>query len=88
MEAGTHSIWISEQLKEMGHDVIVANVRELRAISHSDRKSDQVEPRSWHGMRGLIRRSCVPLHSGEQHASQQTTEKAKTPMKEKTKTKP
>ncbi len=43
MEAGTHSIWISEQLKELGHDVIVANVRELRAISHSDRKSDQVD---------------------------------------------
>jgi hypothetical protein len=40
MEAGTHSIWISEQLQELGHDVIVANVRELRAISHSDRKSD------------------------------------------------
>jgi transposase len=43
MEAGTHSIWISEQLKELGHEVIVANVRELRAISHSDRKSDQVD---------------------------------------------
>jgi transposase len=42
MEAGTHSIWISEQLQELGHQVIVANVRELRAISHSDRKSDQV----------------------------------------------
>jgi transposase len=39
MEAGTHSIWISQQLQEMGHQVIVANVRELRAISHSDRKS-------------------------------------------------
>jgi len=43
MEAGTHSIWISAQLKELGHEVIVANVRELRAISHSDRKSDQVD---------------------------------------------
>jgi transposase len=43
MEAGTHSIWISEQLQELGHQVIVANVRELRAISHSDRKSDQVD---------------------------------------------
>jgi transposase len=43
MEAGTHSIWISEQLEELGHEVIVANVRELRAISHSDRKSDQVD---------------------------------------------
>jgi transposase len=40
MEAGTHSIWMSEQLQELGHEVIVANVRELRSISHSDRKSD------------------------------------------------
>jgi transposase len=40
---GTHSIWISEQLQELGHEVIVANARELRAISHSDRKSDQVD---------------------------------------------
>ena len=29
MEAGTHSIWVSEQLQEMGHEVIVANVTEL-----------------------------------------------------------
>jgi hypothetical protein len=43
MEAGTHSIWVSEQLQELGHEVIVANVRELRAISHSDRKSDTVD---------------------------------------------
>lgn len=43
MEAGTHSIWISEQLQELGHEMTVANVRELRAISHSDRKSGQVD---------------------------------------------
>ena len=43
MEAGTHSIWISEQLHELGHQVIVANVRELRSISHSDRKSDNAD---------------------------------------------
>jgi hypothetical protein len=30
MEAGTHSIWISEQLQELGHKVIVANVRAVR----------------------------------------------------------
>ena len=38
--AGTDSIWISEQLQELGHQVIMAKVRELRATSHSDRKSD------------------------------------------------
>jgi transposase len=43
MKAGTHSIWISEQLQELGHEVIVANVRELRAISPSDRNSDQID---------------------------------------------
>ncbi|WP_263408568.1 IS110 family transposase [Terriglobus tenax] len=43
MEAGVHSIWISEQLEQLGHEVIVANVRELRAISHCDRKSDDVD---------------------------------------------
>jgi transposase len=43
MEAGVHSIWISEQLEQLGHEVIVVNVRELRAISHSDRKSDDVD---------------------------------------------
>src|SRR5258705_1031647 len=29
--------------RSSGHEVIVANVRELQAISHSDRKSDQVD---------------------------------------------
>jgi transposase len=43
MAAGTHSIWISEQLQELGHEVIVANVRELWAILYSDRKSDGVD---------------------------------------------
>ena len=37
------SIWTSEQRQELGDEGIVANVRELRAISHVHRKSDQVE---------------------------------------------
>ena len=41
MEAGTHSIWISQQLSELGREVIAANVRELGRFSHSDHKSDQ-----------------------------------------------
>ena len=32
-----------EKLQELGHEVIVANARELCAIPHSDRKSDQVD---------------------------------------------
>lgn len=43
IEAGTHSIWISEQLAQYGHEVIVANVTELHAIVRNIRKSDQVD---------------------------------------------
>ena len=43
MEAGTHSLWVSELLHNLGHEVIVANVRGLRAITHNDRKSDRVD---------------------------------------------
>ena len=43
MEAGTHSIWMSEQLREFGHEVLVANVTELHAIVRNINKSDQVD---------------------------------------------
>jgi hypothetical protein len=43
IEAGTHSIWNSEQLARYGHEVIVANVSELHAIVRNIRKSDQVD---------------------------------------------
>src|SRR3982751_2220877 len=45
LETGTHSLWASELLAELGHEVIVAPVREVRALSGSDRKSDQVDAR-------------------------------------------
>lgn len=41
LESGTHSLWVSALLTEFGHEVIVANVRELAAISGSNRKSDR-----------------------------------------------
>ena len=47
MEAGVHLIWISEQLEQLGHEVIVANVRELRAISHSTVRATTWMRRSW-----------------------------------------
>jgi transposase len=31
------------QIRELGNEIVVANVRELRVISHSDRKSDKVD---------------------------------------------
>ena len=65
METGTHSIWVSEQLREMGHEVIVANVRELRAISHSDRKSDTVDGEKIARYAQVDPESCDPSPIGQ-----------------------
>jgi transposase len=44
-QTSTHSLWASEWLAELGHEVIVAHVREVRAIVGSNNKSDQVDAR-------------------------------------------
>jgi transposase len=45
LEAGAHSPWLSRLLVEMGHEVIVANPRNLRMISESDAKNDPADAR-------------------------------------------
>jgi transposase len=41
LEAGTHSGWISRLIESYGHEVIVANPREVRKIYQNDRKNDR-----------------------------------------------
>lgn len=41
MEVGTQSAWMERELKRMGHEVIVANARELAWITSSDTKNDR-----------------------------------------------
>ena len=41
MEAGTHSPWVSRLLKRLGHQVLVANPRKIRAITSSESKNDR-----------------------------------------------
>lgn len=43
IEVGTHSPWVSRLLVELGHEVIVANPRQLKLITESSRKSDRVD---------------------------------------------
>ena len=45
LETGTHSYWVRTHLESLGHEVIVANARELRGITASDRKSDPHDAR-------------------------------------------
>jgi transposase len=41
LECGTHSPWVSRLLESMGHEVVVANTRKIRAITASESKNDR-----------------------------------------------
>src|SRR3990172_5127927 len=43
MEVGAHSRWASQLLKDLGHEVLVANARKLRAIYSNPRKGDRAD---------------------------------------------
>ncbi len=43
MEVGTHSPWVSRLLLALGHEVVVANPRQVKLISTSSRKDDRVD---------------------------------------------
>jgi transposase len=43
MEVGTHSPWLSRLLQKLGHEVIVANARQVKLISQSSRKNDRLD---------------------------------------------
>jgi transposase len=45
IEVGTHSPWVSRLLKNLGHEVIVANARQVKLISQSSRKNDKLDAR-------------------------------------------
>jgi len=43
LETGMHSPWVSRQLSELGHEVIVAHARKVRLIGESRRKDDRLD---------------------------------------------
>lgn len=44
IENGTHSRWVKRELERMGHEVVVANPRKVRLISHNEKKCDRLDP--------------------------------------------
>ena len=46
IETGCHSPWVSRQLQGFGHEVIVANPRNVRLIGESTRKDDRLDARN------------------------------------------
>jgi transposase len=43
IETGTHSGWVARGLEGAGYEVIVAHARQVKLITHSDRKNDQFD---------------------------------------------
>src|SRR6201981_694086 len=46
METGTHSPWVSRQLAELGHKLIVAHAQKVELITKSNRKDDRHDART------------------------------------------
>lgn len=63
LEAGAQSAWISRELKRLGHEVIVANPRQLKWITSSDSKNDPVDARKL----ALLARADVRLLAPVEH---------------------
>ena len=43
IEVGTHSPWVSRLLGSFGHELIVANPRQVKLITESSRKDDRLD---------------------------------------------
>jgi len=62
MEVGAHSRWVSHLLKDLGHQVLVANARKLRAIYHNPRKDDRADAETLARLARLDPSLLYPIH--------------------------
>lgn len=67
LEVGPHSPWISRTLEGYGHEVIVANARQVALIYGNDNKGDRVDAESLARLGRLDPKLLRPItHRGEQ----------------------
>src|SRR3990172_3732958 len=59
MEVGAHSRWASQLLKDLGHEVLVANARKLRAVYSNPRKGDRADPQAQADLAALRSRDAL-----------------------------
>src|SRR5271165_890394 len=67
LEVGTHSPWVSRHLAAMGHEVIVANARQVKLITQSVRKNDRIDARQLARLARVDPKLLSPIrHRGEE----------------------
>jgi transposase len=62
MEVGAQSRWVSDLLRELGHEVLVANARKLRAIYANPRKDDRTDAETLARLARLDPNLLSPIH--------------------------
>lgn len=67
-EVGSHSPWISRYLAGLGHRVIVANPRKVRAIYQNTRKSDERDARMLAKIARMDESLLFPIQHGSDEA--------------------
>jgi transposase len=62
MEVGAQSRWTSHLLQDLGHDVLVANARKLKAIYNNPRKGDRADAEILARLARLDPKLLSPIH--------------------------
>lgn len=68
MEVGAQSPWISRSFEGLGHEVLVANARKVRAIYQNDRKCDEADARILARMGRFDRKLLHPVKHGSEQS--------------------
>lgn len=67
IEVGTHSPWVSELLESLGHEVLVANARQVGLIFRSRKKNDKVDAETLARLGRVDPKLLAPIrHRGRQ----------------------
>ena len=73
IETGTHSRWIAQHLSSFGHEVLVANARELRLIYANKFKDDRLDAERLARLGRFDRRLLKPVHVRREEAGRALT---------------
>jgi len=61
IEVGTDSPWVSRLLEKLGHEVVIANARQVKLISQSSRKDDRLDAQTLARLARVDRQLLRPI---------------------------